>query len=138
MNLLKEDKMKILVGYDGSKVSDDVIKLAHEHAKAFKADVYIVTSMEQDPGLKKEDIDKAESKLEKLKTPFRADDISCEIQTSVSYQSPGEDLVRFAKENDIDEVIIGVRRRSKVGKLVFGSTAQYVILEAPCPVVAVK
>jgi nucleotide-binding universal stress UspA family protein len=39
MNLLKEDKMKILVGYDGSKVADDVIKLAHKHAKAFKADV---------------------------------------------------------------------------------------------------
>jgi nucleotide-binding universal stress UspA family protein len=130
--------MKILVGYDGSKVADDIIKLAHKHAKAFKADIYIVTSLEQGPALKKEDIDKAESKLEKLRTPFKVDDIPCEAQVSVSYQSPGEDLVRFAKENDIDEIIIGVRRRSKVGKLVFGSTAQYVILEAPCPVVAVK
>ena len=130
--------MKILVGYDGSKVADDVIKLAHLHAKAFKADVYIVTSLEQDPSLKKEDIDKAESKLEKLRTSFRADDIPCEAQTSVSYQSPGEDLVNYAKDNSIDQVIIGIRRRSKVGKLVFGSTAQYVILEAPCPVLAVK
>ncbi|MGW8186758.1 MAG: universal stress protein, partial [Desulfobacterales bacterium] len=52
--------------------------------------------------------------------------------------SPGEDLVQFAKENRIDEIIIGVRRRSKVGKLVFGSTAQFVILNAPCPVVSVK
>jgi nucleotide-binding universal stress UspA family protein len=138
MNSQKEGKMKILVGYDGSKVADDVIKLAHLHAKAFKADVYIVTSMEQDPALKKEDIDKAESKLEKLRTSFRADDIPCEAQTSVSYQSPGEDLVNYAKDNSIDQVIIGIRRRSKVGKLVFGSTAQYVILEAPCPVLTVK
>ncbi len=130
--------MKVLAGSDGSKVADDVIKLAHEHAKAFKADVYIVTSLEQDPALKKEDIDKAESKLEKLRTSFRADDIPCEAQTSVSYQSPGEDLVNYAKDNSIDQVIIGIRRRSKVGKLVFGSTAQYVILEAPCPVLAVK
>ena len=130
--------MKILVGYDGSKVADDVIKLAHLHAKAFKADVYIVTSLEQDPALKKEDIDKAESKLEKLRTSFRADDIPCEAQTSVSYRSPGEDLVTYAKDNSIDEIIVGIRRRSKVGKLVFGSTAQYVILEAPCPVLAVK
>jgi nucleotide-binding universal stress UspA family protein len=44
----------------------------------------------------------------------------------------------LAKENEIDQIMIGIRRRSKVGKLVFGSTAQYVILEAPCPVVAVK
>jgi nucleotide-binding universal stress UspA family protein len=130
--------MKILVGYDGSKVAEDAVKLAQKHGHAFKADIYIVNSMEQSPTLKKGDIDKAESKLENLKKPFRVDDIPCETRVSVSYESPGEDLVRFAKENDIDEIIIGVRRKSKVGKLVFGSTAQYVILEAPCPVVAIK
>ena len=130
--------MKILVGFDGSKVADDVIKLAHKHAKAFEAEVHIMTSMEQSAGLKKEEIDKAESKLEKLGTSFKADEISCQIHASVSYQSPGEDLVKFAKDNQVDQIMIGVRRRSKVGKLVFGSTAQYVILESPCPVVAVK
>jgi nucleotide-binding universal stress UspA family protein len=130
--------MKILVGYDGSKVAEDAVKLAQKYGHAFKADIHIMTSLEQSPELKKEDIDKAESKLEKLRTSFKSDGIPCETQASVSYQSPGEDLVRFAKENDIDEIIIGVRRRSKVGKLVFGSTAQYVILEAPCPVVTVK
>lgn len=130
--------MKILVGYDGSKVADDVIKLARKHAKAFEAEVHIMTSLEQGAGLTKEDIDRAESKLEKLKTSLKTDEISCEVQASVSYESPGEDLVRFAKENQVDEIIIGVRRRSKVGKLVFGSTAQYVILEAPCPVATVK
>ena len=130
--------MKILVGYDGSKVADDVIKLAHKHAKAFEAEVHIMTSLEQSAGLKKDNIDKAESKLEKLGTSLKADEISCQTHASVSYQSPGEDLVQFAKDNQVDEIIIGVRRRSKVGKLVFGSTAQYVILESPCPVVAVK
>jgi nucleotide-binding universal stress UspA family protein len=130
--------MKILVGYNDSKVTEDVLKLAHKHALAFKADVVIVTSLEQSAALKKEDIDKAESKLENLKKPFTADGIICETHTSVSYQSPGEDLVRFAKDNDIDEIIVGVKRRSKVGKLVFNSTAQYVILKAPCPVLAVK
>ena len=130
--------MNILVGFDGSKIANDVIKLANKHAKAFKANVYIVTSLEQGPDLKKEDIDKAESKLEKIETSFKADDITSEAQASVSFQSPGEALVRFAKDNDVDEIIIGIKRRSKVGKFVFGSTAQYVILKAPCPVVSVK
>ena len=130
--------MKILVGYNDSRVTEDVLKLAHKHGLAFKADVYIVTSLEQSPTLKKEDIDKAESKLENLLKPFKADDVVCETHASVSYETPGEDLVRFAKENDIDEIILGVKRRSKVGKLVTGSTAQYVILKAPCPVLAVK
>ncbi len=130
--------MKILVGYDGSKVAEDALKLAHKHAHEFNADIHIMTSLEQSPTLKKEDIDKAESKLEYLRTHFNVDDIPCETHTSVSHLSPGEDLVQFAKGNDIDEIIIGVRKRSKVGKLVFGSTAQYVILNAPCPVVRVK
>ena len=65
--------MRILVGYDGSKVADDVIKLANKHAQAFKAEVHIVTSLEQGAGLKKEDIDKAESKLEKLSSFFLID-----------------------------------------------------------------
>jgi len=133
-----EDEMKILVGFDGIKISEDVIKLAHTHAKAFDADVYIMTSLEQGPELKKEDIDKAEGKLEKLGTSFKAAGIPCKTEATVSFQSAGEDLVRFVKENAVDEVIIGVKRRSKVGKLIFGSTAQYIILRAPCPVVSVK
>ena len=130
--------MKILVGYEESRVADEALKLAHKHAKAFGADVLIMTSLEQSPTLKKEDIDKAESRLEKVKKQFTADEISCETHALVSYQSAGEDLVSFAKENDVDEIIIGVKRRSKVGKLVFGSNAQYIILEAPCPVLSVK
>ena len=41
------------------------------------------------------------------------------------------------QKNEVDEIIVGVKRRSKVGKLVFGSNAQYVILEALCPVLTV-
>lgn len=49
-----------------------------------------------------------------------------------------KDIVQYAKENEVDEIVVGVKRRSKVGKLVFGSNAQYVIIEAPCPVLTVK
>ncbi len=38
----------------------------------------------------------------------------------------------------MDEIIIGIEKKSKVGKLFFGSNAQYIILESPCPVVSVK
>jgi nucleotide-binding universal stress UspA family protein len=130
--------MKILVGYDGSKVAEDALKLAREHARVFGAEVHIITSLRQGRELQKEDIEKAETKLDNLKLNFDFDKIPCETYTSVSFQTSGEDLVQFAKDNAIDFIFIGVRKRSKVGKLVFGSTAQYVILEAPCPVLSVK
>ncbi len=130
--------MKILVGYDGSRASEKALKLAQNHAKAFNADIYLLTSLEQGPTLQKEDIEKAEDDLENLKRPFKSDSIHCEADVVVSHLSAGEDLVQFIQENKIDEVFIGVKKRSKVEKLVFGSTAQYVILNAPCPVILVK
>ena len=130
--------MKILVGYDGSRASEKALKLAQNHAKAFNADIYLLTSLEQGPTLQKEDIEKAEDDLENLKRPFKSDGIHCEADVVVSHLSAGEDLVQFIQENKIDEVFIGVKKRSKVEKLVFGSTDQYVILNAPCPVIVVK
>jgi nucleotide-binding universal stress UspA family protein len=49
-----------------------------------------------------------------------------------------DDLVRTAVEADAELIVIGLRRRSPVGKLVLGSGAQRILLEAPCPVLAVK
>jgi nucleotide-binding universal stress UspA family protein len=50
----------------------------------------------------------------------------------------GEEILRVAAEHDAVLVVIGIRRRNPVGKLLMGSTAQEVLLEASCPVLAVK
>jgi len=134
----KEDKMKILVGYEESRAAEAALKLARNHARAFGADLFIVTSLEQRQDLQRDDIEAVEDKLEKLKLSFKNDNINCETYTMVSLLTPGENLVEFAKENGIDEIVIGVKKRSKVAKLVFGSNARYVILNAPCPVVTVR
>ena len=65
-------------------------------------------------------------------------DIPYETHLVISGRKFGEDLVQFAEQNKTDEIVIGIRRKSKAGKLLFGSTAQYVILNAPCPVVSIK
>ena len=130
--------MNILVGYDGSKVAADALELAKKYARAFDAKVFIVTSMVGGPEVAREDFEKAEKELEFAKTDFKKAEIPCEARLSVRGLEPGEDLVQFAEENKIDQIIVGIRRRSKVQKLVFGSNAQYVILEAPCPVLSVK
>jgi nucleotide-binding universal stress UspA family protein len=130
--------MNIMVGYDRSNVAKEAVALAKKHAKAFDGKLYLLTSLAQSPELQLEDIQKAEHELESLRVSFKEDGIPCETHAIVSSLTAGEDLVQFAQENEIDEIIIGVRRRSKVGKLLFGSNAQYIILQAPCPVVAVR
>lgn len=130
--------MKILVGYDGSNGAEAALREAQKHANVFNADIHILTSLEQSSTLDKSDIERAESELEYVRTPFNIDGIPCETHVVVNYLTPGEDLVQFATDNRIDEIFIGIEKRSKVGKVVFGSTAQYVILNATCPVIAVK
>ncbi|MGD8963050.1 MAG: universal stress protein [Desulfobacterales bacterium] len=130
--------MKIMVGYDQSNVAKEALKLAKKHARAFDAKVYVVRSLAQSREMNRDDIQKAEQELETIKRSFRDDGIECKTEAIVSSISAGEDLVQFVKDREIDELIVGVKRRSKVGKLIFGSNAQYIILMAPCPVVAVK
>jgi nucleotide-binding universal stress UspA family protein len=130
--------MKIMVGYDNSNTAKAALSLAKKHAKAFDGKVYLLTALAQGPELLLEDIQKAENELERIEASFKEDDIACETHAIVSSLTAGEDLVQFAQDNEIDEIVIGVRRRSKVGKLLFGSNAQYIILQASCPVVAVK
>jgi nucleotide-binding universal stress UspA family protein len=50
----------------------------------------------------------------------------------------GDSIVGLAEESNADLVIVGGRRRSPAGKAVFGSTAQKVMLSAPCPVTFVR
>lgn len=130
--------MKILVGYDGTNSAKDALNLAKSHAKAFGASVDVVTSMQKGTESERKDIEQAERGLAYAKSLFEEDGIECNTHLLIRGLPAGEDLVGFANENQVDQIVVGVKRRSKVGKLLMGSTAQYVILQAECPVVTVK
>ena len=130
--------MKILVGYDGSNSGKEALDLAKNHAIAFKGEVDVVTSMIKGTERERQDMDQAKRGLEYAEALFKENNITCKTHLLIRGLSSGEDMVEFAEENSIDEIIVGVKRRSKVGKLLMGSTAQYVILNAHCPVVTVK
>jgi nucleotide-binding universal stress UspA family protein len=130
--------MKILVGYDGSDAAKEALKVAIKHAKAFNGKIYVLTSLVGGTGQRAKEISEAESNLEEAVQLLKKEGIPCEEHLLMRGMDPGEDLVQFAEENNADELIIGVIKKSKVGKFLLGSNAQYVILHAPCVVVAVK
>ncbi len=51
---------------------------------------------------------------------------------------PAEDLLAVAEDVHADVIVIGLRRRSPIGKLILGSNAQRILLDSSCPVLAVK
>jgi nucleotide-binding universal stress UspA family protein len=64
--------------------------------------------------------------------------IEHEVREIVRGRTPAEDIVGVANEVGADIIVIGLRRRSLVGKLIMGSNAQAILMQADCPVLAVK
>ncbi|UHQ98488.1 universal stress protein (plasmid) [Natrinema zhouii] len=70
--------------------------------------------------------------MQDLRPTLDAAGLEYEIRGAVGEQGPK--IVDVATETDADRVIVAGRNRSPVGKAVFGSTAQGVLLSSPCPV----
>ena len=130
--------MKIVVGYKESQISKAILDVAVQHAKAFDATVYIVSSLEGGTGQKIEEIDVANGELRYAEEVLKKAGIETATHLLIRSLSPGEDIVEFAHDKGADEIIVGVNMKSKVGKFILGSTAQHVILNAHCPVVSIS
>ena len=130
--------MKILVGYNGSEVAKSALSQAKSYAITYDAFVHVVTSFEGGPGEKIEEISAASENLKFAQDFLERDGVRCKTEQLVRGLTPGEDLVQFATENEIDHLFVGIEKKSKTHKMLLGSTAQYVILKAPCPVTSVK
>lgn len=130
--------MHFLVGYNGSKAAKSALSLARDHAKQFNAKVSVLVSMEGGPTETIEEITQATTDIDYAKEFIEQAGIQCEAHQLARGLTPAEDLVMFAEENDVDQIFVGIEKKSKTRKLLLGSTAQYVILKAPCPVVTIK
>lgn len=130
--------MNIVVAYRRSKQSAKMLEKAIEHARTFGGTVYLVTSLEGGSKDRADTILASQDALEEAKGRVEKEGIPCEASLLVRGLSPGEDIVEYAREKKADEIIVGVQKKSKVGKFLMGSTAQHVILNASCPVIAIK
>ncbi|MFZ0449525.1 MAG: universal stress protein [Desulfatiglandaceae bacterium] len=131
--------MKFMVCYNGSPGSEEALRLALNHARVWGAALEVVMTITRDSPLKHSFIQEKEDTLDRdVKEIVKGTDIPYKTQLIVGSLSAGEALVLFAKDEQMDQIFLGLEKKSRVGKLVFGSTAQYVILRALCPVVTVR
>ena len=76
--------------------------------------------------------------LEELETRLRGEGLQVAVHDYVRGKDPADDLIEVAEKEGAALIVIGLRRRTPVGKLLLGSNAQEILLRADCPVLAVK
>jgi nucleotide-binding universal stress UspA family protein len=128
--------VKILVGYVPTPEGEAALTAAAAEAELRGAQVLLLNTSRGDAYIDSryanaEELTAAEAKL-------RALGVEVTIQQAVGTGDVAAELLKAAAAEDVALIVLGLRRRSPVGKLILGSTAQRVLLESPVPVLAVK
>jgi len=78
-----------------------------------------------------------EDEMRELETRLQGEGIELKVRRDV-VPDIADAVLDVAREEDATLIVVGVRHRTPVGKMLLGSVAQRVILDAGCPVLAVK
>ena len=128
--------MTIVVGYTPTPVGRAALIAASEVAGERKQPLIVVNSSRgdalADPSFAQQaDLDWARTTLEEAGIEFS-------IRQFVRGREASEELLDVLHETAAELCVIGIRRRTAVGKMLLGSNAHRILMDAPCPVLAVK
>ena len=128
--------MNIVTGYIPTPEGVAAVDYAIEQAKASGATLTVVNTGKD--GDYSSPVFASGQDLDALAAQLDAEGVAHQIVQPTDGSPAAASILAAAVEADADLIVIGIRRRSPVGKLITGSTAQAVLLNADCPVVAVK
>lgn len=130
--------MRIVTGFRRDAEGRAAVTRAIAEARLRDAELIVVHSMRGGERDELEHVMTYRDEFDQLERDLDASGVVYRLVEYARGNSPAEDLVAVAEDQGADLIVIGIRRRSAVGKLVLGSNAQDVLLTAPCPVLAVK
>ncbi len=128
----------IVVGYVPKPEGNAALDRAIDEARLRGSKLVVVNShrggREYDPENARQD----DEQMAVVQTKLEQSGVDFDLRQLVRGFEPAEDLISVAEANDAELIVIGLRRRSPVGKLILGSNAQRILLDAHCAVLAVK
>jgi nucleotide-binding universal stress UspA family protein len=129
-------RMTVVVGYVPSAEGRAALDAAIEEAGRRGEPVHLVNVGRSDASNDPKFLD--ESGVQRLRARLQSSGLGFEVEQLVRGKDPAEEVVDAAERVGASLIVIGMRRRSPTGKLLFGSQAQRILLDADCPVLAVK
>lgn len=125
---------KILLAYVPSATSEAAFDFAVEEAERRDASLLVLAS-ERAPDPRKA---RGVTDQRPLQERLEETGLGFELRTVPKRDDPADDILDAVEHDDVDLVILGIRKRTPIGKILLGSTSQRVAMESPVPVVMVK
>ena len=128
--------MTVLVGYVPSPEGEAALRAGVDEARTRGETLLVINTSRGDAYVdrgfaQQRDLNQVRRDLTELGVDF-------DIRQVIGGRDAAEEIVELAESSEISLVVIGLRHRSTVGKLLLGSSAQRILLDSPCPVLAVK
>ena len=128
--------MTVVVGYIPNQHGEAALTAGLAEARLRSTDLLVVNATRGDSMIDKKYL--GSGAVADLEQRLAAEsDVSASVRQTMG-SDVADEIVRLAAEVDAELVVIGLRPRTPVGKMIMGSVAQRVLIDAPCPVLAVK
>jgi len=128
----------VVVGYVPKPEGQAAVTAAIAEAKLRGSTLIVVNSHRGGDSFDAEKSAQADAEMDTVRKRVEDEGVQVEIRQLVRGFEPAEDLIGVAESSEAELIVIGLRRRTPVGKLILGSNAQRILLDAHCPVLAVK
>jgi nucleotide-binding universal stress UspA family protein len=128
----------IVVGYVPTKEGRAALRRAAQEAELRRSRLIVINSSPGGPTYDADEDARFEAELKQVQDRLEAAGLEHEVRHLVRGREPAEDLIEVADSVDAEFIVIGLRRRTPVGKLILGSNAQRILLDSSRPVLAVK
>jgi len=128
----------VVVGYVAKPEGEAAVEQGIAEARLRNGQLIVVNSHRGGRDYDNDESTRADADMSALEAKLQASGVPFEVRHLVRGFEPAEDLISIAESTEADLIVIGLRRRTPVGKLILGSNAQRILLDAPCPVLAVK
>jgi nucleotide-binding universal stress UspA family protein len=128
--------MSIVVGYVPTPAGEAAVQAAITEARLRGEDLLVVNSARE--GSLVETTVATDEDLSRVLVSAKDAGVRAEVVRGTHRDDFTDEILDLAQEHDASLIVIGLRRRSTVGKFIMGSVAQRILLQAEHPVLAVK
>jgi nucleotide-binding universal stress UspA family protein len=125
----------VVVGYIPNEYGEAALAEGIEEARRRRTGLVVVNATKGDALIDHRYV--GENELAELQARLARLDVDHEVRQTMG-ADVAEEMLRVVNDTQAQVLVIGIRHRTAVGKMLMGSVAQHMLLDAPCPVLAVK